>query len=215
MDGTDPSTLAPWVAAAAAFALGSVPFGLLIARLFQVKDLRDRGSGNIGATNVSRVLGFWPAGALTFALDLVKGAVPILLLRPAGTELWAGALDVSVPELSPLAVWSVGLAAVLGHCYSPWLRFRGGKGVATGLGAILVLSPWAGLVGLAGFALAFMARRIGSLSSLAGLAAASVAHLVLYPAEAHLWAGAGMVFVILLRHESNLDALLENREKAF
>lgn len=118
-----------------AYLVGSIPFGLLLGRLRGV-DLRAHGSGNIGATNAGRVLGRkW--GLLCFMLDVLKGAVPVLC---AG--IWSGAI--SDPALSDRAetLWvSVAIAAILGHVFPIWLRFRGGKGVATSLGALLALYP--------------------------------------------------------------------------
>ncbi|MBC7693419.1 MAG: glycerol-3-phosphate 1-O-acyltransferase PlsY [Methylotenera sp.] len=198
-----------------AFLLGSIPFGLLVARLFQVKDLSSRGSGNIGATNVSRVLGFWPAGAMTLALDMFKGMLPVILLLPPVLAIWADAAGLPSTEVSPMLIWATGLAAVLGHCYSPWLKFKGGKGVATGFGVLLILSPWSALTGFAAFVITFLSRRTGSLSSLAGLMVASITHLILYSTAGYLWFGALLILVILIRHESNLNALLESREKTF
>jgi acyl phosphate:glycerol-3-phosphate acyltransferase len=208
---------------ALAFLLGSIPFGILVSRLFKAGDPRRKGSGNIGATNVARVAGKWPA-LLTLALDAGKGALPIVLVSlPALGEAWrdlgaalglADAADAPV-AWSPLMVWSTGLFAVLGHCFSPWLHFKGGKGVATGLGAALVLSPIAALFGAIAFVAMFLSTRVGSLSSISGLLACAIAHMALYPSGAHLWAGAAMILVVLLRHEANIDALLENRERSF
>lgn len=202
-----------------AFLAGSIPFGLLIARLFQVKNLRTHGSGNIGATNVSRVVGFWPAGFLTFFMDVLKGAALVLVVAHTGfPSLLASVVSPSldpVPLVTPLLLWSIGLLAVLGHCYSPWLQFRGGKGVATGFGAMLALSPISALAGIAGFLYVFVTTRTGSLSSLSGVAIASLAYVVINPAGAQMIPGAAMIFVILLRHEENLDALLANQEKKF
>lgn len=204
-----PEHYAPAIACGLAFLLGSIPFGLLVARAAQGgadrearKDIRVEGSGNIGATNVSRVLGFWPWGALTFGLDLAKGSAAVLWAMSAG-------------ELSTVWVWAVALACVLGHCYSPWLRFRGGKGVATGFGVVLVLAPIAALAGIVAFGIAFVATRTGSVSSLCGLLTAAACELVIKPVEAHLALGALLMLVILVRHESNLDALLEKNEKIF
>lgn len=208
------------ILAAFALLMGSVPFGLLVARLFNVRDLTSRGSGNIGATNVTRVLGFWPAGALTFALDVIKGAIPVLLSIPVGARLISTVASMVAPHLrfealSESVAWAVGCAAVIGHCFSPWLRFRGGKGVATGFGAILILSPWAALAGILAFGLAFVSKRVGSIASLSGLVVASVSHLVLFQGGPHLMWGALMILVIVFRHETNINALLENRENAF
>lgn len=197
-----------------AFLVGSIPFGLLIARVLRVPDLRDKGSGNIGATNVTRVLG-WKAGVGTLFLDLGKGALSVFLGSPESMAIWSRFEAFSGVEPQLGWAWLAGLFAVLGHCYSPWLRMKGGKGVATGFGVVLLLSPLAAVAGLAGFVIAFGSRRTGSLASLTGLVCAAIAHLVLYPAGSHLWAGAVMIFVILLRHEANIDALLENRERSF
>lgn len=201
------------------FLLGSIPFGLFVARVFKVKDLPQRGSGNIGATNVSRVVGFWPAGFITFLLDVIKGALAVLLAMPMGSRALAMILGIG-SEANPVEVgqtlsWAAGFFSVLGHCYSPWLHFKGGKGVATGLGVVLVLSPISALFGLVGFALTFMHRRIASLSSIAGLILTATAYMVLNPVGVHLWVGAAMLFLVLIRHEANIDALLENREKSF
>lgn len=113
--------------------------------------------------------------------------------------------------------WCSAAVAVLGHCFTPWLQFRGGKGVATGFGALILLSPWASLVGLFGFVMAFLATRVGSLSSLSGLFLLVVAHIALpgFETGAHLLWGAALVFIVLARHEKNLDALLESRENRF
>lgn len=211
----NPEKILPWVAWIASFLLGSIPFGLLVARLFNVSDLQKRGSGNIGATNVSRVLGFWPAGAITLSLDLLKGLLPVALVMPFGADLWLPLVGASHYGFATSTIWGVGFSAVLGHCFSPWLRFRGGKGVATGFGALLLLSPFSALVAALAFVLCFLSTRVGSLSSISGLVAASVAQVVLFPGGWFLLPGALMIFVILIRHESNIDALLESREHTF
>src|SRR5437660_11395250 len=115
-----------------AYLCGSIPFGLLIARATSGKDVRTVGSGNIGATNVARAAGK-SAAAATLALDALKGFVPVALAR--GDAAWL-----------PTAC---AVGAVLGHCFPVWLKFRGGKGVATGFGVSLALAPWAALAGAA------------------------------------------------------------------
>lgn len=199
---------------------GSIPFGLIFARIFGGADLRSMGSGNIGATNVSRVVGFWPAGFLTFVMDALKGSAAVAMAGEGSAPAWEGWIGFPADAWSlgsPLLVWSAALFSVLGHCFSPWLRFRGGKGVATAFGAIALLSPWASLVGGLGFALVFLASRVGSLSSLVGLLLVSVTHAVLPSSEPgpHLWAGALILFTVLARHEKNLDALIDGRESQF
>jgi acyl phosphate:glycerol-3-phosphate acyltransferase len=203
-----------------AFVLGSIPFGLLMARIFGGPDLRNSGSGNIGATNVTRVVGFWPAGFLTFLFDALKGTASVLLASSRFEGIWEGWLEFPAQHWQPgnlALIWTSGLLAVLGHCYSPWLKFRGGKGVATAFGVIAVLSPWAATVGALSFLLTFLSTRVGSLSSLVGLLLVAVTHACLPASEAgpHLWSGALILFVILVRHERNLDALLEGRESRF
>lgn len=186
---------------AAAFLLGSIPFGLLISKLYGIENLRGEGSGNIGATNVSRVLGFWPAGALTFFLDALKGVLLILPLRfhwiPDG---------VLPSEMAIL--WGLGLSAVVGHCFSPWLRFNGGKGVATTFGVIFVLAPFSGIVGGLVFGLTTYATRVGAAGSLLGLLSAVAVYRLFYPFEPSMLLFALMIYIAIFRHEKNLDGLL-------
>jgi acyl phosphate:glycerol-3-phosphate acyltransferase len=196
------------------FLFGSIPFGYLISRFFNKGDLRKQGSGNTGATNVTRVLGFWPAGALTFLLDALKGTFSVFLVSsPLGLRVAEWFFDLSGFSSPLWVVWTTGFFAVLGHCYSPWLFCKGGKGVATGFGVLLFLSPCAALVGLVAFAFTFLQNRMGSLASLMGLWATVVTHCALYPINHHLFAGLALVLLILFRHESNIDALLAGTEK--
>ncbi len=195
------------------YLLGSIPSGLLVANLFKVRDLRSHGSGNIGATNVARVIGFLPA-VFVFLLDAGKGVLAVYGAR--STDVWAAMRYIGdSPVDNPAIQLAAGLFAVLGHCYSPWLKFQGGKGVSTCFGVMAVISPFSALAGGIGFGTVFLRTRISSLSSLTGLAIASVMHLVLNPVSGYLLIGAAMLFVIILRHEANIDALLENREKSF
>lgn len=179
-----------------AYLLGAVPFGLILTRLFTKRDVRQVGSGNIGATNVMRVAGK-AAGVLTLVLDALKGALPAYLgLRALGVQ--GGAL--------------LGGAAFLGHVFPVYLRFRGGKGVATGLGVFAVLAPWAALAGIVTYAVVFGLTRISAVGSLSALVAlgAAVAFsreppvIVLYSAVASL---------VVLRHRGNLEQLLGRGRK--
>jgi glycerol-3-phosphate acyltransferase PlsY len=206
----------------AVFLLGSVPFGLLMARAFSVGDLQKRGSGNIGATNVSRVIGFWPAGALTFVLDMLKGAVPVFLVTFPSTQAWWTSwwegLGHPGVEITTNVIWMVGLSAILGHCFSPWVKFKGGKGVATGFGVILILSPWAALGGILMFAFTFFKTKMGSLASISGLGAVAMVYLVMHDHHdygSYNWIGVAILFLILIRHEPNLDRLLQGQESSF
>ncbi len=153
---------AGWPYLAFGFLVGSIPFGLVVSRLFFRRDLRESGSGNIGAANALRTLGR-KAGVAVLLLDAFKGVVAVAAAGwlwfhiPIGMQFRGTIVDVIYPPpvrpLMPLA----GAAAVLGHCYTPWLRLRGGKGVATFLGATLVLSGPAALA----FCVAWLDARRG------------------------------------------------------
>jgi glycerol-3-phosphate acyltransferase PlsY len=140
---------------AGAFLAGSIPFGFLLARRRGV-DIRAHGSGNIGATNVTRVLGT-RAGALVLVLDALKGALPTAAALAAGAD--------------ERLVAATGGAAILGHCFSPFLRGRGGKGVATALGVFLVIAPSVVGIAVVVFAVILAATRVPALGSLAASAA--------------------------------------------
>jgi glycerol-3-phosphate acyltransferase PlsY len=202
------------------FLLGTIPFGLIISKLLGIDNLREKGSGNIGATNVSRVAGFWPGGFFTFLFDLLKGTVPVgiaayttvpQLLSESGLGAWN--YPVGLTLVFP--IWCIGLCAVIGHCFSPWLHFRGGKGVATGFGVWVLLSPVSAAAGVLAFGLAFFFTRTVSIASLTGSLLALVALLVISPIGSYVWPAAAIAFLILLRHEKNIDALLGDRENSF
>jgi len=141
--------------------LGSIPFGYLLVRIFRGEDVRQSGSGNIGATNVSRkspVLGI-----LTLLLDALKGTVAVLLANQVFMSHAPGNIDISLyPPLSLVA-----LCAILGHMFPVWLHFRGGKGVATSVGAFAVLLPRATLGAFAIFVIVALVSRYVSLASIA------------------------------------------------
>src|SRR3954451_16118659 len=150
-----------WIAAAA-YLLGSIPVGYVLVRIFRRQDIRTLGSGNIGATNVLRSEGKG-LGAATFLLDMVKGAGAVLL----GAAI-AGPVLPSVPQRNVEAL--AALFAVLGHMFPVWLRFRGGKGVATGFGVFLVAAPWAALAAISVFIVVLFLSRFVSLASILGAA---------------------------------------------
>ncbi len=155
MSSTDPKSLV--LGCLAAFACGSIPFGLLLVKLAGKGDVRAHGSGNIGATNVSRV-GGKGLGIVTLLLDILKGFLPVFLASKAGLG----------EDLLPL----LALAAVLGHAFTPWLKFQGGKGVATALGGILAVEPRLMVLPMATFLFVLWLTRHVSLGSI--LAAAMV-----------------------------------------
>ncbi|HXX15791.1 MAG TPA: glycerol-3-phosphate 1-O-acyltransferase PlsY [Candidatus Eremiobacteraceae bacterium] len=189
-----------------AYLLGSIPFGLIFAKIFGGKDVRQHGSGNIGATNVSRVAG--PvAGVLTLLFDTGKGAVAVLIAA-RGAEHEASAMIFA------------GIGALLGHCFPVWLKFKGGKGVATALGMYVALCPLATLAAVVVFLLVVAFWRYISLGSLS--AAAAMPLLVYF-----LWAPGhapplvvtlGTLFAAALlfyKHDANLQRLLDGTEPKF
>jgi acyl phosphate:glycerol-3-phosphate acyltransferase len=182
----------------AAYLLGSIPFALFAARRWSGADLRQSGSGNFGATNVMRVSGVG-AGAIVAALDMAKGAASVLMAQQLTTHDAAPAV--------------AAIAAIVGHVYPVWLRFRGGKGVATAFGAFATLTPIAAVPALAVFVVAASATKYISLGSV-------LASLVL-PALAYLSGSAPPVVIaaiaacalIVFRHRSNLDRLRMGTER--
>ena len=146
----------------AAYLLGSIPVGYLLVRLFRHEDIRAAGSGNIGATNVLRA-GGKGLGAATFALDALKGCSAVWLGGFMGALLAPNAAHRNMQALAALA-------AVLGHIFPVWLRFKGGKGVATGFGVFLAAVPWAALAAIGVFILVLLLTRFVSLASILGAA---------------------------------------------
>lgn len=184
------------------YLLGSIPFGYLIARFVARTDVRTQGSGNIGATNVARVVGK-KLGAFTLVLDALKGALPVLLVVPA----------LAPPESSADMLQAMsGLSALVGHCFPVWLLFRGGKGVATGAGFLLAHLPLEAGIGVGVFALTYALSKTVSLSSLVAGLAALVAALLLEPLDASLVPIGVMLFIVVVRHTSNIKRLLKKEE---
>lgn len=187
----------PWLAFAFAcgYLAGSVPFGMIVARLFRLGDLRKIGSGNIGATNVLRT-GNRTAAALTLLLDALKGAVPVWIFL----GLWGD-----------LAGQLAGLGAFLGHCFPVWLRFRGGKGVATWLGIMLALHPPSfAATGLTWLAAAWLTR-ISSAGALAA-AASGPLWLILFGRWEAVLLAIVLGTLVWIRHHANIRRLLRGEE---
>jgi acyl phosphate:glycerol-3-phosphate acyltransferase len=177
---------------------GSIPFGVLVVRAARGVDVREQGSGNIGATNVARVAGKG-LGVLVLLLDALKGALPVLLARAV--------------EPTPVVPALVGLAAFAGHVAPPWLGFRGGKGVATALGVLAVLAPRAALAGALTYAVVLAALRISSVGSLlAGVVAVSVAWLVPGTPAAAAALASVLFAAMLWTHRGNIGRLLRRGE---
>src|SRR5216684_4453069 len=189
-----------------AYILGSIPFGLILAKLFGRTDVRKEGSGNIGATNVARVAG--PvAGILTLILDVAKGAAAVLL----------------APRLSQdSATWMMlaALAALVGHCFPVWLKFKGGKGVATALGVFLALCPLAALAALLLFALVVACWRYVSLGSISAAAAMPLLMYFLWaphhaPPLIIAFGSLAAALLVVYKHGANIQRLVQGEEPKF
>ena len=182
-----------------AYVLGSIPFGVLFARNRNI-DLREHGSGNIGATNVARILGK-KAGALTLLGDALKGWSAVALA--------AWTLD------APLAVAGAGLIAFLGHLFPIFLKFKGGKGVATGLGIHLYMMPLATLGSVAVFAATLWISRYVSLSSILAAFFLPVFGIFLKMPLPYISASLAIALMVLHRHHENIQRMLAGIESPF
>lgn len=151
---------------------------------------------------------------LRVMLQLFKGAIPTLIAMPWLGELWLPWLSLDPAAVSGTYAWWVILLAILGDTYSPWLRFRGGTGVLPGLGGLFVVSPFAAVAGIVGYFMGGLASPAKPsrdiVPVLAGILAAALAHLVLFPMGPEVWVGAIMVFIFLLRHEDRIDRALQD-----
>jgi glycerol-3-phosphate acyltransferase PlsY len=194
-------------AVALGYVVGSTPWGLLIGK-FNGLDIRRHGSGNIGATNVRRVLGRdW--GITCFALDFLKGLVPVLLCAS-----WA-AEGTRAAELAKLLAAG---SAVLGHVFPFWLRFKGGKGVATTIGALLAVAFWPVVICLVVWLAMFYLSRYVSVASLSAAVALPVAHIALRRGAAFgptLVLLLALAALIVVRHRANIRRLIEGTEHRF
>lgn len=180
-----------------AFALGSIPWGVLISRVFYGKDIRKSGSGNIGAMNALRTLGKGGAIAVLL-LDAAKGVIPALCVMLLLRDTHLAAI--------------VAACAVLGHCFSPWLHFKGGKGVATAFGAIIALSWPAGLAAVIGWLIGALATTYSSVGSMLGCI---IAPFALWYFTRDLWLTGFGVFVavfIAYTHRENIQRIREGKE---
>lgn len=218
-----------WLIAAGLFPLlgylfGSVPVGYLAGRIHGI-DIRQHGSRNVGATNVGRVLGKkW--GLSVFALDVLKGSLPVAL---AGLFLHSRCVSTTCPAITGPALYGLWLipafTAVIGHICPVWLKFRGGKGVATSLGVVLAVYPfftWSGLIGLAVWILVVLITRYVSLGSICAVLTFG-ASLVVFSvvrggawAPRHIWPllifGCVMPLLVIARHRANIGRLFAGTE---
>ena len=180
------------------YLIGSVPFALLLARRWGAADLRTRGSGNLGAANVLRASGV-RAGVLVAALDIAKGAASVAI-----------AMQLSDGPVAPAAA---GLAAVVGHIYPVWLKFKGGKGVATACGVFAVLTPLAVPAALAVFLLTVWLTKYISLGSILATVTLPSIAVATHPHAATLVAAWSAAALIVFRHRSNVQRLIGGTER--
>ena len=188
---------------AVAYGVGAVPWGLVVSRWVFDIDLLRHGSQSTGATNALRVLG-WRASLLIFALDFLKGFLPVLLARAVGLGGWW--------------VAAVGIASLVGHCWSPLIRFRGGKGMATGAGAAAGMFPWVLLV-FPLMVLIVVLTRYVSLASIVGSLVVSAVLVTLGALGVVAWSVAlavvAITAIIVVKHEGNIRRLLSGTERRF
>jgi len=190
-----------------AYLIGSIPFGLILAKVFAKVDIKSQGSKSVGATNVLRVVKqINPSlakklGVATVLLDALKGTILLLI----GLYL----------NLSLETLWAIAVLSVLGHCYSAYLGLEGGKGVATGLGVYIVLIPYATLIGAIVWIVCAKVLKISSLSSLLALIVAVVSALFIYD-NLNIGSNVPMyliAFIILYKHIPNIIRIVKGQEK--
>lgn len=188
----------------AAYLIGGIPFGLLLAKKFAGVDVKSAGSGSIGATNVLRVVKETnpvlakKLGIATLVLDALKGVVVLLAAYFMG-------LDESV-------LWAIAVLAVLGHCFSPYLGFEGGKGVATGMGVMMFLLPIETIIALVVWFIMAKTVRISSLSSLTAVLSLLVASFIIHPNMPHAPV-VFIVFILFYKHIPNIIRVIKGEEK--
>lgn len=191
-----------WALLLLAYLLGATPTSYIVGRLGFGVDLRQHGSGNLGATNVFRVLG-WKAAAPVALVDIAKGWFPTSYFA-----LWDGA---------PAPEWALGYgaAAIVGHVFSVYVRFKGGKGVATSAGVFIALAPWAVVAGLVVWLAAVSITRIVSLGSLLAAIALPAAVYLTGEPPAVLGLAVGLALFVLYAHRSNIGRLIRGEENRF
>jgi len=188
----------------AAYLIGGIPFGLLLAKKFAGVDVKASGSGSIGATNVLRVVKETDPvlakklGIATLALDALKGVAVLIVAYSFG--------------LSEATLWAIAVLAVVGHCFSPYLNFEGGKGIATGMGVMMFMLPLETLIALVVWGTLAKTLKISSVSSLTGVAALLISSFIIHPEMAH----APVVFIIFIlyyKHIPNIIRVFKGEEK--
>ncbi len=199
------------------YIIGSIPFGLLLSKIILKQDIRKTGSGNIGATNVLRT-GNKGIAALTLLLDASKGAIPSLLVIYAfkdlpldNNHLTHGPHLHFHANITPPAALLAGLFAVIGHCFPVWLKFKGGKGVATAIGVLLAAVPYAGIAAIITWIITAKITKISSFSALIAAGVAPIVTLLIYGAMPATIC-ALITLLIWIRHKDNIKRLLKGTE---
>ncbi len=191
-----------------AYIIGGIPFGYILAKIFANVNIKKSGSHSIGATNVLRVVKqkdpklAKKLAITTVIFDALKGTVLVFIAKFLG--------------FPPAVWWMVGILTVLGHCYSPFLKFEGGKGVATGMGVLMVLLPIETIIGIAVWAVVGKLSKISSLASLSGLAAVVISSFIIHPKLPYVESHAPLLllaFIILYKHIPNLVRLIKGEEQ--
>jgi acyl phosphate:glycerol-3-phosphate acyltransferase len=194
--------MTPWLLLVAAYLLGATPTSYIVGRFARGIDLREHGSGNLGATNAFRVLG-WKAAAPIFIIDIAKGWLPVFFFPQVDGNATVG--------------WALayGTAAIVGHVFSVWVGFRGGKGVATGAGVFLALAPVAVLGGLLLWSGIVFATGYVSLASIAAAAVLPLLVLLTRGAGPVLWLAIAIASFVVYAHRSNIGRLRRGEEHSF
>lgn len=190
-----------------AYVVGSIPTGLLIGKLVRGIDIRDHGSGNIGATNTLRVLGK-PAGITALAIDVGKGFIAVTALAAIASS---GRSPLSIPMMKVL----LGVAAIAGHNWTVFLRFKGGKGVATSAGVFVGISWVSVVISVAVFGVVVMATRIVAVGSMSAAVVLPIAMSVLYAEREFVAFAIAAAVLVLIRHRSNIGRLIRGEEHRF
>jgi len=187
-----------------AYLVGAIPFGLLLAKKYAGVDVKSSGSGSIGATNVLRVVKqkdpslAKKLGAITLALDAIKGLLILVIAYFVG--------------LSEATLWGIAVLAVLGHCFSPYLNFEGGKGIATGMGVMAFMIPLETIIALVVWGVLAKTLKISSVSSLSGVLALLISSFYIHPNMAHAPI-VFIVFILFYKHIPNIIRLIKGEEK--
>ncbi|MDQ7042209.1 MAG: glycerol-3-phosphate 1-O-acyltransferase PlsY [Sulfurimonas sp.] len=189
----------------AAYLVGGIPFGLLLAKKFAGVDIKASGSGSIGATNVLRVVKesnpslAKKLGIATLALDALKGVLVLLVATMMG--------------MSESTLWAIGVLAVVGHCFSPYLGLEGGKGIATGMGVMMFMLPQETLIALVVWGVLAKTVKISSISSLTAVLILLISSFIIHPDMAHAPV-VFIVFILYYKHIPNIIRLFSGQEKA-